>query len=266
MLSATDRSRRVFGGASFGGIAALHMLQKAPEVFSGILSESPSLWAGEGGYLGFLRQHPAGQWPERVFLGCGTREYSGTRDHERLDIDAQLLDYAKEAAHIIGGEKGVDLRFVVDEGAGAFLSKGLLRVAVSSPFFCSRGDGIIKSLALQPFAAAAAMQEAHGLNTDAGRQQRRSLALRRRRLTRHRPMQRTVLALSQGITRGRGRGGCLERCSSCWDTWSERRWKPGGIIVSMHGSHSRRLGGPPCRDSSTTRTIINNDFEGGVRR
>ena len=58
---ATDRSRLVFGGASFGGIAALHMARKAPDVFGGILCESPSLWVNEGRYLQARERSPAAQ-------------------------------------------------------------------------------------------------------------------------------------------------------------------------------------------------------------
>ena len=35
--------------------------------------------------------------PERIFLGCGTKEYSATRDHERDDVDNLLLHYYKVA-------------------------------------------------------------------------------------------------------------------------------------------------------------------------
>ena len=34
-----------------------------------------------------------GPLPERVFMGCGTREYSATRDHVRDDVDGLLLHY-----------------------------------------------------------------------------------------------------------------------------------------------------------------------------
>ena len=113
------RERRVFGGASFGGVAALHAGLHHSSTFGGILAESPSLWAGEGRYLETLAQH-AGPLPDRLFLGSGTREYSGTRDHERLDVDGLLLDYACSAARILE-EKGIRdgrLKFQVDQGAG----------------------------------------------------------------------------------------------------------------------------------------------------
>lgn len=113
------RERRVFGGASFGGMAALHAALHHSSTFGGILAESPSLWAGEGRYLELLGQH-SGPLPDRLFMGVGTREYSGTRDHERLDVDGLLLDYACSAARILE-EKGIRdgrLKFQIDQDAG----------------------------------------------------------------------------------------------------------------------------------------------------
>ena len=42
---------------------------------------------------------PRGMLPERIFLGCGTKEYSATRDHERDDVDNLLLHYYKVCLH-----------------------------------------------------------------------------------------------------------------------------------------------------------------------
>lgn len=42
-----------------------------------------------------------GMLPARLFLGCGTREYSATRDHVREDVDGLLLGYCHEAARIL---------------------------------------------------------------------------------------------------------------------------------------------------------------------
>lgn len=50
-----------------------------------------------------------------VFLGCGTKEYSATRDHVRHDVDTLLLNYYRQAAHILQdkGLKGDRLTFQV---------------------------------------------------------------------------------------------------------------------------------------------------------
>ncbi len=47
-----------------------------------------------------MRVH-RGMLPARLFLGCGTREYSATRDHVRDDVDGLLLGYCHEAARIL---------------------------------------------------------------------------------------------------------------------------------------------------------------------
>jgi enterochelin esterase-like enzyme len=77
-----DPARLAFGGGSFGGVAALYAALHYPHVFGAVLAESPSLWAAEGRFLADLSAH-RGPLPERLFMACGTREYSGTRDHER---------------------------------------------------------------------------------------------------------------------------------------------------------------------------------------
>jgi enterochelin esterase-like enzyme len=114
------RARRAFGGASFGGVAALHAALTQAHVFGGVLAESPSLWVGEGRYLDTLSRHE-GPLPERLFLGSGTREYSATREHENADLDALLARYHAHAAAILS-DKGMGrdgrLKFVVDEGGG----------------------------------------------------------------------------------------------------------------------------------------------------
>lgn len=64
------------------GVTALYAALHYPHVFGSVLAESPSLWIAEGRFLGDLWEHK-GALPERLFLGCGTKEYSATRDHER---------------------------------------------------------------------------------------------------------------------------------------------------------------------------------------
>eukprot|EP00775_Hariotina_reticulata_P003956 gene3956-4209_t len=83
-------SRLAFGGGSFAGVTALLAAITIPHVFGGVLVESPSLWVAEGKFLADLAQY-AGRLPERLSLGCGTLEYSATRDHDRPDVDALLL-------------------------------------------------------------------------------------------------------------------------------------------------------------------------------
>lgn len=56
-------SRLAFGGGSFAGVTALMAATTLPDVFGGILVESPSLWVGEGRFLQvgvLLTTEPAG--------------------------------------------------------------------------------------------------------------------------------------------------------------------------------------------------------------
>lgn len=50
-----DSSRLAFGGGSFAGVTALLAATSLPHVFGGVLVESPSLWVGEGRFLGVRR-------------------------------------------------------------------------------------------------------------------------------------------------------------------------------------------------------------------
>jgi predicted alpha/beta superfamily hydrolase len=113
------RERRAFGGASFGGVAALQAALTHGDVFGGVLAESPSLWVGEGRYLDTMERHSGEMLPDRLFLGSGTREYSGTRaGQENSEIDALLLEYHVKAAAILEAKgMGDGLRFQCDEGA-----------------------------------------------------------------------------------------------------------------------------------------------------
>ena len=98
--------------------AALHY----PHVFGAVLAESPSLWIAEGLFLRDMWAHRGQPLPERLFMGCGTKEYSATRDHVRDDVDALMLHYYEEAARALeeaGGMRGPQrMRFLVEEDAG----------------------------------------------------------------------------------------------------------------------------------------------------
>ncbi|KAG1672027.1 hypothetical protein FOA52_008903 [Chlamydomonas sp. UWO 241] len=117
----TDPRRTAFGGASFGGINALHVAMNYAHVFGSVLAESPSLWIAEGRMVEDLQKH-TGMLPERLFMGCGTLEYSATRDHDKPEVDALLMEYYQDAARALEynglSEATGRLQFVVEEGAG----------------------------------------------------------------------------------------------------------------------------------------------------
>jgi hypothetical protein len=39
-----------------------------------------------------------GKWPQKVFVGSGTLEYSATRDHDWYEMDQLLLHYTQEVS------------------------------------------------------------------------------------------------------------------------------------------------------------------------
>ena len=58
----TDPQLMAFGGSSLGGVCALAMAMRHPQVFGSVLVESPSMWIGEERFLEVSRRRT------RVFL------------------------------------------------------------------------------------------------------------------------------------------------------------------------------------------------------
>ena len=99
------------GGSSLGGLISLYVVIAAPGVFGKVLIESPSLWVANRQILRNARA--VRQWPEKVFLGIGTREVG------RDDKDQQTVENVRELERILrrGGLDERRLRVVVADGA-----------------------------------------------------------------------------------------------------------------------------------------------------
>jgi|AntRauMFilla1563_2_1112583.scaffolds.fasta_scaffold87059_1 hypothetical protein len=65
-----------------------------------MLIESPSFWIANGKFLDDIREHK-GKWPQRMFLAMGGKEYSGTRNGNRTDVDGLLSGYFKEFVQLM---------------------------------------------------------------------------------------------------------------------------------------------------------------------
>jgi enterochelin esterase-like enzyme len=101
----------LLGGSSLGGLIALYVVIAAPGVFGKVLIESPSLWVANRQVLRDARGFR--EWPEKVFLGIGTREIG------RDDKDRQTVENVRELERILR-RSGLDerrLRVVVADGA-----------------------------------------------------------------------------------------------------------------------------------------------------
>jgi predicted alpha/beta superfamily hydrolase len=100
------------GGSSLGGLITLYTQLAAPGVFGRLLIESPSLSVAKGKILEECRR--SGAWPERMYVGMGTRELGNA------EKDAKIVAGVRELEKILRGAGLTDqrLRVHIDEGAG----------------------------------------------------------------------------------------------------------------------------------------------------
>ncbi len=78
------------GGSSLGGLITLYTQLAAPGVFGRLLIESPSLSVANRRILEESRRFRG--WPERTFLGMGTREVGQPEKDERIVGDVRELE------------------------------------------------------------------------------------------------------------------------------------------------------------------------------
>lgn len=108
---ASDPENIGLGGSSLGALIALYTVMVRPGLIGRLLLESPSLWAANRQMIRESRSIK--NWPERVFLACGTAEAG------RPDRNQSVVDDVREMAGILR-RAGLDekrLRVVIDEGA-----------------------------------------------------------------------------------------------------------------------------------------------------
>ena len=99
------------GGSSLGAVISLHTVIAYPGVFGRLLLESPSLFVSNKQLL--KESRAARTWPQRVFLGVGTRESGHTERDQRIVDDVRALAHTFHLA----GLREKRLRLVVQEGA-----------------------------------------------------------------------------------------------------------------------------------------------------
>jgi enterochelin esterase-like enzyme len=99
------------GGSSLGAIVSLYTAMDRPGVFGRLLLESPSLFISNRQLLKSSRAFR--QWPERIFIGIGTRE-AGSEDGNQ-----QTVEDVRELEHILrrAGLKEDRLLVKIEEGA-----------------------------------------------------------------------------------------------------------------------------------------------------
>jgi predicted alpha/beta superfamily hydrolase len=99
------------GGSSLGGLITLYTQLATPGAFGQLLVESPSLFVAHRKIIAKCRRFDT--WPERVYLGMGTREIGDPAKDEKIADDARELAEILRAA-------GLDeqrLKVNIEEGA-----------------------------------------------------------------------------------------------------------------------------------------------------
>lgn len=106
----------LLGGSSLGGLISLYVAIAAPGVFGRVLLESPSLWVANRQILRECRG--VRRWPEKVFLGVGTREVG------REDKDRQTVENVRELERTLRRSGLDDRRLRVEVAEGGTHSEG----------------------------------------------------------------------------------------------------------------------------------------------
>jgi predicted alpha/beta superfamily hydrolase len=99
------------GGSSLGGLITLYTELAAPGVFGRLLIESPSLFVANRKILEECRSFR--DWPQRIYLGIGTREVGNATKDERAVSDVRELERILRA----GGLGEERLKVWIEEGA-----------------------------------------------------------------------------------------------------------------------------------------------------
>jgi enterochelin esterase-like enzyme len=99
------------GGSSLGGLISLHTVMAKPRIFGRLLIESPSLYISNRQL--FRESRGFRDWPERIFLGVGTRETG------REGKDTEIVKDVLELERILrrAGLSEERLRVRVEQGA-----------------------------------------------------------------------------------------------------------------------------------------------------
>ena len=104
------------GGSSLGGLITLYTQLAAPGVFGRLLIESPSLFVAKGKILEECRRSRS--WPERTYLGMGTREVGNEEKDEKTVDGVRELETILRAAGLSEHLNEQRLKVRIDEGAG----------------------------------------------------------------------------------------------------------------------------------------------------
>lgn len=119
--SLPDRSNTFIGGSSLGGLISLYAGISRPQVFSGVIAMSPSIWWADGAVIKWLIENRISDFQGRIWIDMGTRE-----GEEAVSFCRRLAETVKEQA---AGFKGLHYR----EFSGGTHSEGSWRQRMHLP-------------------------------------------------------------------------------------------------------------------------------------
>ena len=99
------------GGSSLGALIALFTVIERPGIVGRLLAESPSLYVSHRRLL--KRSRRFHQWPQKVYLGMGTRESERAERNQQFVEELRDLERSLRRAGL--GENRLRVR--IDEGA-----------------------------------------------------------------------------------------------------------------------------------------------------
>ncbi|MBK8257028.1 MAG: alpha/beta hydrolase [Polyangiaceae bacterium] len=99
--------KRIIGGSSLGGLAALYTHHRNPEAFGGVMAMSPSLWVG-GERIFDTIASTSRPWTSRIYLDAGVHEARGSmlKSAARLSSLLASRGYQKDSLRFRADPKG----------------------------------------------------------------------------------------------------------------------------------------------------------------
>jgi predicted alpha/beta superfamily hydrolase len=116
-----DRENTFIGGSSLGGLISLYIGVSRPEVFSGIIAMSPSIWWANGGIIDWLLKNDISAFAGKIWVDMGTRE-----GEEAIEFSRKLSETIKKECPTYKG-------LVYKEFSGGTHSEGSWRQRVHLP-------------------------------------------------------------------------------------------------------------------------------------
>jgi len=116
-----DREHTFIGGSSLGGLISIYIGIIKPQVFSGVIAMSPSIWWADGGIITWLTQNGLAAWKGKIWADMGTRE------------GEEALTFSRRLAETVKSEYPDFKGFIYREFSGGTHSEGSWKQRIHLP-------------------------------------------------------------------------------------------------------------------------------------